>query len=231
MGTGIYLLTAFFGLIGWLVSKRLKNKFDEYSKVGLTAGLTGKQVAEKMLRDNNIFDVKVVSVGGMLTDHYNPVDKTVNLSEGVFNSISVSAAAVAAHECGHAVQHATAYAMLGVRSSLVPVMNIANKFMPLALGIGVMVLYSSNNSMLLLIGVALFAAATLFSLVTLPVEFDASKRALAWIDTNRVVTPQEHVMAKDALWWAAMTYVVAALSMVAQLLYYVSLLLGRRNNN
>ncbi|MBP6386770.1 MAG: zinc metallopeptidase [Pseudarcicella sp.] len=231
MGIGIYLLTALFGLIGWWVNNRLKSKFEEYSQVGLIAGLTGKQVAEKMLRDNNIFDVRVVSVEGMLTDHYNPVDKTVNLSEGVFNSISVSATAVAAHECGHAVQHATAYAMLGVRSSLVPVMNIANKFMPLALGIGVMVLYSSNNSMLLLIGVALFAAATLFSLVTLPVEFDASKRALAWIDTNRVVTPQEHVMAKDALWWAAMTYVVAALSMVAQLLYYVSLLLGRRNNN
>ncbi|MBP6409502.1 MAG: zinc metallopeptidase [Pseudarcicella sp.] len=231
MGIGIYLLTALFGLIGWWVNNRLKSKFEEYSQVGLIAGLTGKQVAEKMLRDNNIFDVRVVSVEGMLTDHYNPVDKTVNLSEGVFNSISVSATAVAAHECGHAVQHATAYAMLGVRSSLVPVMNIANKFMPLALGIGVMVLYSTKNPLLLLIGIAMFAAATLFSLVTLPVEFDASKRALAWIDTNRVVTPQEHVMAKDALWWAAMTYVVAALSMVAQLLYYVSLLLGRRNNN
>ncbi len=231
MGIGIYLLTALFGLLGWWVNNRLKSKFEEYSQVGLIAGLTGKQVAEKMLRDNNIFDVKVVSVEGMLTDHYNPVDKTVNLSQGVYNSINVSATAVAAHECGHAVQHATAYAMLGVRSSLVPVMNIANKFMPLALGIGVMVLYSTKNPLLLLIGVALFAAATLFSLVTLPVEFDASKRALAWIDTNRVVTPQEHVMAKDALWWAAMTYVVAALSMVAQLLYYVSLLLGRRNNN
>ena len=227
---GKLVITLVFAGIGMLVQSRLKSKFKQYSEVSLQNGLSGKEIAEKMLRDNNIFDVRIVSVEGQLTDHYNPSDKTVNLSPDVYQGRSVSAAAVAAHECGHAVQHAVAYSMLGFRSAMVPVLNIANNFMPIALSIGMMILYSTGNRMVLMVGVTLFALATLFSFVTLPVEFDASNRALAWMESKNVVTQTEHDGAKDALWWAAMTYVAAAVGMLAQLLYYVSMLSGRRNN-
>lgn len=226
----IFVITLVFAGIGMLVQSRLKNKFKQYSEIALRNGLSGKEIAEKMLRDNNIFDVRILSVEGQLTDHYNPSDKTVNLSPDVYQGRSVSAAAVAAHECGHAVQHAVAYSMLGFRSAMVPVLNIANNFMPIALSIGMMILYSTGNRLVLTVGVAMFALATLFSFVTLPVEFDASNRALAWMESKNVVTQTEHDGAKDALWWAAMTYVAAAMGMLAQLLYYVSMLSGRRND-
>ncbi len=228
---GIYVITLVFAGIGMFVQWRLKSKFQKYSEVGLHNGLSGKEIAEKMLRDNNIFDVRIMSVEGQLTDHYNPADKTVNLSPDVYQGRSASAAAVAAHECGHAVQHAIAYSMLQFRSSMVPVLNIANNFMPIALMVGMMILYSTGNKLVLSIGVVMFALATLFSFITLPVEFDASRRALAWMESKNVVTAEEQAMAKDALWWAAMTYVAAALGMLAQLLYYVSLLSGRRSND
>lgn len=228
---GIYLITLVFAGIGMFVQWRLKSKFQEYSEIGLVNGLSGREIADKMLRDNGIFDVRIISVEGQLTDHYNPADKTVNLSPDVYYGRSASAAAVAAHECGHAVQHATAYSMLQFRSAMVPVLSIANNFMPIALMIGMMLLYSTGNKLVLTIGVAMFALATLFSFITLPVEFDASRRALAWMSQRNVVTPPEHEMAKDALWWAAMTYVAAALGMLAQLLYYMSLLSGRRSND
>lgn len=228
---GIYLITLVFAGIGMFVQWRLKSKFQEYSQIGLVNGLSGKEIADKMLRDNGIFDVRIISVEGQLTDHYNPADKTVNLSPDVYYGRSASAAAVAAHECGHAVQHAAAYSMLQFRSAMVPVLSIANNFMPIALMIGMMLLYSTGNKLVLTIGVAMFALATLFSFITLPVEFDASRRALAWMSQRNVVTQPEYEMAKDALWWAAMTYVAAALGMLAQLLYYMSLLSGRRSND
>ena len=227
---GVFFISLIFAGIGMLVQWRLKSKFKQYSEVGLKNGLSGKEIAEKMLRDNNIFDVRIVSVEGQLTDHYNPTDKTVNLSPDVFQGRSVSAAAVAAHECGHAVQHAVAYSMLGFRSAMVPVLNIANNFMPIALSVGMMILYSTGNRLVLMVGVVMFALATLFSFITLPVEFDASNRALAWMESKNIVTQPEHDGAKDALWWAAMTYVAAAVGMLAQLLYYLSMLSGRRNN-
>ncbi len=227
---GIYVISMIFAGIGMFVQWRLKSKFQEYSQIGLQNGLSGKEIAEKMLRDNNIFDVRIVSVEGQLTDHYNPTDKTVNLSPDVYQGRHASAAAVASHECGHAVQHAVAYSMLQLRSSMVPVLNIANNFTPILLMIGVMVLYSTQSPLLLMIGIGLFSIATFFSFVTLPVEFDASRRALAWMESKNIVTQSEHKMAKDALFWAASTYVVAALGMLAQLLYYVSMLSGRRNS-
>ena len=227
---GVFFISLIFAGIGMLVQWRLKSKFKQYSEVGLKNGLSGKEIAEKMLRDNNIFDVRILSVEGQLTDHYNPTDKTVNLSPDVYQGRSVSAAAVAAHECGHAVQHAVAYSMLGFRSAMVPVLNVANNFMPIALSVGMMILYSTGNRLVLLVGVVMFALATLFSFVTLPVEFDASNRALAWMESKNIVTQPEHDGAKDALWWAAMTYVAAAVGMLAQLLYYLSLLSGRRND-
>lgn len=218
-----------FGAIGMFVSWRLKSKFKEYSEIGLANGLSGQEIAEKMLHDNGIYDVRILSVEGQLSDHYNPSDKTVNLSADVYYGRSAASAAVAAHECGHAVQHAKAYSFLKLRSTLVPALNIANNFTPMLLMIGVMVLYSTGSKLLLMIGVALFAVATLFSFVTLPVEFDASNRALKWMEERNITTPREHDMAKDALKWAASTYVVAALGMLAQLLYYVNLL-NRRND-
>ncbi|GGK73565.1 membrane protein [Rufibacter glacialis] len=210
-----------------LVSWTLKSKFEKYSKLGLRSGLSGREVAEMMLADNGITDVRVISTPGRLTDHYNPADKTVNLSESVYESRSAAAAAVAAHECGHAVQHAKAYTFLKFRSAMVPALSVASRYMQWILLIGVLLIQSTPIP--LAIGVALFALTTIFSFVTLPVEFDASKRALAWMDTRGIVTAQEHVMAKDALKWAAMTYVVAALGSLATLLYYASLLLGRRD--
>jgi len=223
----MYFIAIIFGVAGMLISWRLKSKFKTYSQTPLQSHLSGQEIAEQMLADHGITDVRVISVGGQLTDHYNPADKTVNLSEDVFHGRNAAAAAVAAHECGHAVQHAKAYAFLQFRSAMVPMLSIANGFMPILLMIGMMILYSTGNSTLLAVGVALFAMATLFSFVTLPVEFDASNRALHWIKEKGIVTPAEYAMSKDALWWAAMTYVVAALGMLAQLLYYLNLLGGR----
>jgi Zn-dependent membrane protease YugP len=228
---GLYLLTIVFGLGGMLISWRLKSKFQKYAQEPLRSNFSGEEIAVKMLADHGIHDVRVISVEGQLTDHYNPADKTVNLSNDVFHGRNAAAAAVAAHECGHAVQHARAYAFLQFRSAMVPMLNVANGFMPILLMIGMMILYSTGNALLLSIGVALFALATLFSFVTLPVEFDASNRALAWIKSEGIVTPSEYEMSKDALWWAAMTYVVAALGMLAQLLYYLNLLGGRRSDD
>ncbi|RDV14326.1 hypothetical protein DXT99_14455 [Pontibacter diazotrophicus] len=224
---GIYFIGIVFMLVSMGVSYRLKSKFKEYSQTPLSSGLSGREIAEMMLADNGITDVRVISVAGRLTDHYNPQDKTVNLSEYVFEARSAAAAAVAAHECGHAVQHAKAYTFLKFRSAMVPALSIASRYMQWIILIGILMLQTTPVP--LAIGVALFGLTTIFSFVTLPVEFDASKRALAWIDRRGVVTAQEHGMAKDALKWAALTYVVAALGSLATLLYYVSLLMGRRD--
>ncbi len=223
---GIYLILGVFMLISWLVSMRLKSKFNEYSQVSFRGNLTGAQIAAKMLADSGISDVKILSVEGQLTDHYNPVEKTVNLSPEVYNGRSVAAAAVAAHECRHAVQHARAYMWLGMRSKLVPAVSFASKWMQWILLAGVLTI--TVFPWLLLFGIVLFAATTIFSFITLPVEFDASNRALAWLEGSGMTSSQEHNMAKDALKWAAMTYVVAALSSLATLLYYVSIFLRRR---
>jgi len=224
---GVYLIAILVMLVSLFVSWRLKSKFAQYSQVGLRSGLSGREIAEMMLADHNIRDVRVISTEGQLTDHYNPADKTVNLSEGVYASRSAAAAAVAAHECGHAVQHATAYSMLKFRSAMVPALSVASRYMQWIILIGIFMI---NTSIIpLTIGVALFALTTLFSFITLPVEFDASSRALAWMDRRGVVTTQEHAMAKDSLKWAALTYVVAAIGSLATLLYYVSLLMGRRD--
>ena len=224
---GIYVIVIAFMLLSMWVSWRLKSKFKEYSQTPLSSGLSGREIAEMMLADNGITDVRVISVAGRLTDHYNPADKTVNLSEYVYEARSAAAAAVAAHECGHAVQHAKAYTFLKFRSAMVPALSIASRYMQWIILIGIFALQTTPIP--LAIGVALFALTTLFSFITLPVEFDASKRALNWISTNNVVTQQEYAMSKDALKWAAMTYVVAALGSLATLLYYVSLLMGRRD--
>jgi len=213
-------------LASWLVSSRLKNKFEKYSKLHLRNGMSGQEIAEKMLADHGIRDVKVISVAGQLTDHYNPVDKTVNLSEAVFNQRNAAAAAVAAHECGHAVQHATAYSWLTIRSQMVPVVNIASTYMQWILLGGILMINSFPQ--LLLIGIVIFAATTLFSIVTLPVEYDASNRALAWLENKRMLSQEEQAGAKDALKWAARTYVVAALGSIATLMYYVSIYMNRR---
>jgi len=213
-------------LASWLVSSRLKNKFEKYSKLHLRNGMSGKEIAEKMLADHGIRDVQVISVAGQLTDHYNPTDKTVNLSEAVYNQRNAAAAAVAAHECGHAVQHATAYSWLSMRSSLVPVVNIASSYMQWILLGGILMI--NTFPQLLLIGIVIFAATTLFSIVTLPVEYDASNRALAWLENKRMLSQEEQAGAKDALKWAARTYVVAALGSIATLLYYISIYMNRR---
>ncbi|TGE14918.1 zinc metallopeptidase [Hymenobacter elongatus] len=223
----IYILVIGAMLVSWLIQWRLRSKFAKYAQIGLQSGLSGKQIAELMLADHGITDVRVISTEGRLTDHYNPADKTVNLSEAVYEERSASAAAVAAHECGHAVQHATAYSMLQFRSAMVPALSSVATYMPWILMGGVFMIRTTLIPLGL--GIALFSLTTLFSFVTLPVEFDASRRALAWIDKRGIVTPQEHAMAKDALWWAAMTYVVAALSSLATLLYYVSIFMGGRD--
>ncbi|OGX80997.1 zinc metallopeptidase [Hymenobacter glacialis] len=220
----MYIILILLMLVSFAIQWRLRSKFKQYSQVGLKANLTGAQVAELMLADHGITDVRIISTDGSLTDHYNPTDKTVNLSEGVYAERSAAAAAIAAHECGHAVQHATAYSMLQFRSAMVPALSAVSKYMPWILLAGVFMI---NRSMIPLgLGIVLFSLTTIFSFVTLPVEFDASRRALAWMDTRGVVTTEEHVMAKDALWWAAMTYVVAAISSLATLLYYVMIFMG-----
>jgi Zn-dependent membrane protease YugP len=224
-----WIIIGVFALIGSLVSNRLKSKFRKYSEVPLSSGLSGKEVAEKMLRDNGIRDVEVISVPGALTDHYNPQKKTVNLSDWVFAQRNVAAAAVAAHECGHAVQHARSYTWLSLRSSLVPIVSLSSRMLSIVLLAGIAVLAFSGNPYVLLAGIVLFAATTLFTFVTLPVEFDASNRALAWLTTARITSGEEDRMAKDALKWAAMTYVVAALASLAQLLYWVMIFMRSRD--
>lgn len=232
----ILIIGVVFMLIGMWVSSRLKSKFAEYSRVGLSNGLSGAEIAQKMLHDNNIYDVRITQVDGELTDHYNPADKTVNLSADVYHGRSVSAAAVAAHECGHAVQHATAYAALKMRSAMVPAVNVASNVMRMLNmflmfgGIYMLSQGSAIGNLLLIVLIIANAAITAFSLITLPVEYDASKRALAWMTTRNVVNNSEHGMAKDALDWAARTYVVGALAAIANLMYYVMLFLGRRDD-
>ena len=213
-------------IVSFIVQSSLKSKFDKYSKVPLYNGMTGREVAEKMLRDNGIYDVRVISTPGKLTDHFNPTNKTVNLSEGVYSSCSVAAAAVAAHECGHAVQHARAYAPLQMRSALVPVVQFSSSIMSWILLAGILLINSFPQ--LLLIGICLFAMTTLFSFITLPVEIDASRRALVWLNSAGITNASNHGMAKDALKSAAYTYVVAALGSLATLVYYIMIYMGRR---
>jgi uncharacterized protein len=217
-------------ILGMVVSMRLKSKFREYSEEPLSEGLSGKEVAERMLHENGIYDVRVVSGHGFLSDHYNPTDKTVNLSPDVYGGRSIAAAAVAAHECGHAVQHATGYAMLQLRSKLVPLVQISTTLSQWVLLAGAGLFFGRGNQTVLLIGIILFAASTLFSLITLPVEYDASNRALKWMDSTGLTHRAEHDKAADALKWAARTYVVAAIASVAQLLYYV-MLFNNRNRD
>ena len=223
----MYLLIILVFGISWNVQNRLKTKFRRYSQVPLSSGMSGKEVAEQMLHDHGIYDVKVISVNGQLTDHYNPQKRTVNLSEAVYHQRNAAAAAVAAHECGHAVQHAKAYTWLELRSQLVPIVSVSSQWMQWVILAGFGVLAFTNNPTVLVIGVAMFALTTLFSFITLPVEFDASRRALAWIEEKGITSQQEYAMSKDALKWAAMTYVVAALGSLATLLYYISLFTGR----
>jgi uncharacterized protein len=223
---GIYIIFIVFMILSWLVSNQLKRRFDKYSKIGLRSGLSGREIAEKMLRESGVEGVRVISTPGRLTDHYNPMDKTVNLSPDVFSGRSVAAAAVAAHECGHAVQHARAYAFLKMRSALVPVISVSSKYMQWVLLAGILLVETFPG--VLLAGIVMFAATTLFSFVTLPVEFDATKRALVWLDDSGLTSGQEHSNAKDALKWAALTYVVAALASLATLLYYIMIFMRRR---
>jgi uncharacterized protein len=222
MGTGAIIIGGIFMLISIYVSNKLKLKFAFYAKIHLKNGLSGKEIAEKMLADNGITDVKVVSVKGRLTDHYNPANKTVNLSEVVYGERNASAAAVASHECGHAVQHATGYSWLTIRSKLVPVVSVSSKFMQWVILAGFAIAAYTDNVIVLGIGILLFAVTTLFSFITLPVEYDASYRALAWLENKNMVTAEEHDGAEDALKWAARTYLVAALGSLATLLYYIS---------
>ncbi|HLW41346.1 MAG TPA: zinc metallopeptidase, partial [Flavobacterium sp.] len=213
-------------LASWLVGWQLKRKFEKYSKVHLSNGMSGAEIATKMLHDHGIYDVKVISTPGRLTDHYNPMDKTVNLSEAVYNQRNAAAAAVAAHEVGHAVQHATAYSWLTMRSTLVPIVNVASSLVTWVLLGGIFLMETFPQ--LLLIGIILFAMTTLFSIITLPVEYDASNRALKWLQTKNMVNQNEYAGAKDSLNWAARTYLVAALASIGTLLYYVMIYLGRR---
>ena len=229
LNVNMYYWVLFIGiaLVSWLVSWNLKNKFKKYSQIPLGNGMTGKDVAEKMLHDNGIYDVQVISTPGSLTDHYNPTNKTVNLSENVYASDSVAAAAVAAHECGHAVQHAKAYGPLTMRSKLVPVVSFASQWMTWVLLGGILLVNSFPQ--LLLAGIVMFAMTTLFSFITLPVEIDASKRALAWLSRAGITNSFNHDKAVGALRSAAYTYVVAALSSLATLIYYIMVFLGRRD--
>lgn len=227
---GYYLIAGIMFLVGMYVSNRLKSKFTEYSQFGLRNGLSGREIAERMLQDNGIYDVKVISTPGFLSDHYNPLDKTVNLSPDVYEGRSVSAAAVAAHECGHAVQHATQYSMLMMRSRMVPAVKIGSSLSQWVILAGLGLGFGGGNQTILLVGILLFSLTTIFSLVTLPVEFDASNRALKWLENHNLTTPTEHDQAADALKWAARTYVVAAISSVATLMYYILIFMNRRDD-
>lgn len=229
MFIGYYILIGIIGLISYAVSSRLKSKFEKYSKVHLRNGMSGAEIAQKMLNDNGIYDVRVISTPGQLTDHYDPTKKTVNLSEAVYNQRNAAAAAVAAHEVGHAVQHATAYSMLKFRSAMVPVTNVASRFAPMLIILGLILGGAANMSMgwyVAVGGLGLMAVATVFSLITLPVEYDASNRALAWLKNKNMLSQQEYAGAEDSLKWAARTYVVAAIGAIAMLLYYALLIFG-----
>ncbi|MBS4040748.1 MAG: zinc metallopeptidase [Flavobacteriales bacterium] len=225
-----YILMGVIALVSWLVSSRLKSKFEHYSKVHLRNGMSGAEIAQKMLEDHGIYDVKVISTPGRLTDHYNPVDKTVNLSEAVYNQRNAAAAAVAAHEVGHAVQHATAYQWLTMRSKLVPVVSVASGMSQWVIIGGLVLMATSNIGFTVaLIGLGLMSLGVLFSFITLPVEYDASNRALVWLKTKGMLGQQEMEGTQDSLKWAARTYVVAALGALATLVYYAYLILGRRD--
>lgn len=225
-----WLLMIVIVIVSFIVQLRFKTKFKQYSEIPLSSTLSGQAVAEKMLHDNGIYDVRVISDEGELADYYNPETKIINLSPDIFYSRSVASAAVAAHECGHAVQHAKAYSWLSFRSALVPLINVASTLTQWTLFIGVIFLFFTHNSFMLAIGVAALALVTAFSFIALPVEIDASNRALAWLNNNSVMQNRgEHEQAKDALWWAAMTYVVAALSSLVTLLYYALFLFNRRH--
>src|SRR5574343_1612506 len=221
---GYYIMIGAIALVSWLVSNRLKSKFAHYSKVTLRNGMSGAEIAEKMLADHGIRGVQVISTPGQLTDHYNPVNKTVNLSEAVYMQRNAAAAAVAAHECGHAVQHKVGYSMLKLRSSMVPVVNFSSRILQFIFIAGFAFMAFAKSPILMYIAVLLFAVTTLFSIVTLPVEYDASNRALAWLEKSGTLGREEHKAAKDYLKWAARTYVVAALGSIAQLLYYMNML-------
>jgi uncharacterized protein len=223
---GIWIIMIGIMILSWIVSMTLKSKFTKYSKIPLDNGMSGREVAEKMLRDNGISGVSIGSVEGQLTDHYNPADKTINLSREVYEGRSISSAAVAAHETGHAVQHARAYAWLGFRSNLVPVVSFTSKWVTWILLAGILMI--KTFPALLLVGIALFALTTLFSFITLPVEIDASRRALAWLSDAGITSYQNHDKAQDALKWAAYTYVIAALGSLATLLYYIAIFTGSR---
>ncbi|MBW3467728.1 zinc metallopeptidase [Arthrospiribacter ruber] len=227
----IILIVIVFAILGFVVSQRLKSKFKKYSQTSLKANLSGKEIAELMLADNNVGDVRVVSVEGQLTDHYNPANKTVNLSPDVYYGRNAAAAAVAAHECGHAIQHATSYAWLNLRSAMVPVQNASGKILNVVLIASLFggAFIGLPYELIGFIIVGAYGIMTLFTLVTLPVEFDASARALAWVRERNVVTPEEYGMSKDALKWAAMTYVVAALAALATLAYYIMIFFGNRD--
>lgn len=230
---GYYIIIGLIALVSFAVSSKLKSKFEQYSQVHLRNGMSGAEIATQMLHDNGIYDVKVISTPGQLTDHYNPVDKTVNLSEAVYNQRNAAAAAVAAHECGHAVQHATAYSMLEMRSKMVPIVNVSSTLSQwLIMGgliLGIASKGLSFGYIIAVIGLILMAIATVFSLITLPVEYDASNRALAWLKNKNMVSQQEYAGAEDALKWAARTYVVAAIGAVASMLYWVLQVFGRRD--
>lgn len=223
----IWLIFIFFFIISWLIGNRLKSKFKAYSKIPINGNLSGREVAERMLHAHGIYDVKIESVQGHLNDHYNPANKTVNLSPDVYNGRHVAAAAIAAHECGHAVQHATAYSFLQMRSSLVPIVSFTSKWVQWILLAGILLVQTFPA--VLLAGIVMFAIMTLFSFITLPVEIDASRRAVVWLSSSGITGQMAEEKAKDALKWAAYTYVVAALSSLATLLYYLSIYLGRRD--
>jgi len=224
MTINIWIIFIVFMILSWIVSAALKSKFKKYSKIPVDSGMSGKDIAERMLRDNGIFDVSVESINGSLTDHYNPGTKTINLSREVYNGRNIAAVSVAAHETGHAVQHATAYAWLGFRSKMVPAVSFSSKWMQWILLAGIILV--NTFPALLLTGIILFALTTLFSFITLPVEINASRRALAWLSTTGITSFQNHSKAQDALKWAAYTYVVAALGSLATLLYYIMIFTG-----
>jgi Zn-dependent membrane protease YugP len=230
MTPGILIVSLLFLGISLIVSMILKSKIYKYSKVPLSNGLTGREIAEKMLRENGIYDVKVTSVDGFLSDHYNPATKTVNLSPEIYQGNSIAAAAVAAHECGHAVQHATAYRWLALRSKLVPAVQLTSNLVNLVLLIGV-IMAATGNPTVLLIGIIMMSVTVIFTLITLPVEFDASNRGLAWLNRSNITNSREYPLAKDALKWAATTYVVAALAAVVTLVQYIMIYLGGRDRN
>jgi uncharacterized protein len=218
---GLFIIGGIFSFIGMMLSGRLKSKFEQYSQVSLSNHLSGREIAEQMLRHYGIHDVKVQLSEGFLSDHYNPADKTVNLSEMVYNGRSVSAAAVSAHECGHAVQHATSYSMLQMRSGIVPLVKFSTNIQQFLMPVALMTASSFMGKWILLITILVYGVTTVFSLITLPVEFDASRRALAWLESSGNTVPQEQAGAKDALWWAAMTYVCAAMAALVSLLYLI----------